>query len=654
MEEDVPEQEICCPIRSGRSYVHHEFSKGERQQIAKWMIQEKLTPKVMHLQFPTVKQKNFCKWKNKEMNQELFCTGAGRPDIIDEEGFKKFDSKHDGSVKLPLLKKLFNECCTDTALRKGRIVDGETVVASKSSFEKFHKKCESTPREAQSTTEARFREERDPRNFYTWAVLLYSYCALLPAAFVFNWDATTFSCGNDEVNRQKVYVKVVPNDIRDHPPAVVEGGLGMYIKKYFFHNSAGHVAPPVYVIADQSMEENEFVAFKIMGLSSTNAVGSYGYLVFCKSRAGHDNFYYWYVTTVVLPFIAEVKEHLGPAGCYSDGVPMCAFVSCDGEASQINVLMSRAVVEMFQIARVRLGKTPRSCSAVTQSSDIGNGFKAEKKVMKTAEFQDFANPVLLQLLCEAVSTRVDITPLARKLILTSLLQLIYAAHSVINLKLVVSSYTKFGQQGGNLDFYKILSACRGHISNHQKRLMHAKLPDFVVIMKREHQISEAAMDAAGIINVNKDGMALADDLTVSHKRACLITGDQIVAENERHRIRLDPATIRAANQARQRSAAEDALARARADCVRANAADAKQAKKRADKLDALEKKDALRQRKVSEVAAEKRAMATMTPAEKRQYRVQKAEAALNALPDIAEPRNFAAADAAEEDAMMEV
>jgi hypothetical protein len=192
-----------------------------------------------------------------------------------------------------MLKKLFNECCTDTALRKNRIIQGETIIPSKSSFEKFHKKCNSTPRVAQSTTEARYREERDPRNFFTWAVLLFAYCVFLPARLVFNWDATTLSCGNDAVNRQKVYMKVVPNNIEDYPPAVIEGGLGMYIKKYFFHNSAGHVAPPVYVIADPSMEENEFAAFKIMGLSSTNAVNSYGYIVFCKSRAGHDNFYHW-------------------------------------------------------------------------------------------------------------------------------------------------------------------------------------------------------------------------------------------------------------------------------------------------------------------------------------------------------------------------
>ena len=34
-----------------------------------------------------------------------------------------------------------------------------------------------------------------------------------------------------------------------------------------------------------------------------------GFLVFCRTRAGYDNFYLWYVQTVVLPFIAEVQVH---------------------------------------------------------------------------------------------------------------------------------------------------------------------------------------------------------------------------------------------------------------------------------------------------------------------------------------------------------
>jgi hypothetical protein len=107
------------------------------------------------------------------------------------------------------LKALFNKCASDTAIRSGKNNPGEFVVPSVSCFEKYHKACNSKAVLPQVTTVARDREEKDPRNFFTWAILLLAYCVFLPANLVFNWDATTFSCGNDEVNRQKVYVKIV-------------------------------------------------------------------------------------------------------------------------------------------------------------------------------------------------------------------------------------------------------------------------------------------------------------------------------------------------------------------------------------------------------------------------------------------------------------
>ena len=99
----------------------------------------------------------------------------------------------------------------------------------------------------------------------------------------------------------------------------------MYIKKYFFHNSAGQVAPPVYVIGDDSLGPEDCLTFKVTGLSNTNAVGAYGYLMFCQSRAGNDSFYVWYVTTAGLSFVMEVREHLGAGGLFPNGDQMCAI-----------------------------------------------------------------------------------------------------------------------------------------------------------------------------------------------------------------------------------------------------------------------------------------------------------------------------------------
>ena len=117
-----------------------------------------------------------------------------------------------------------------------------------------------------------------------------------------------------------------------------------------FHNLAGQVAPPLYAIGDDSLED--CLTFKVTGFSNTNAVDAYGYLVFCQSQAGNDCFYVWYVTTVVLPFIIKVREHRGADGLFPNGNQMTAFVLCVGEASQIRVLMSEDVVACFKDVKV--------------------------------------------------------------------------------------------------------------------------------------------------------------------------------------------------------------------------------------------------------------------------------------------------------------
>jgi hypothetical protein len=634
MEEESPEVEMPCPLRIGRDYRGHSFSSAEKRSIVKWMVQEDLTPSKIEEGWPSLKQNRVNKWRRKEADGfVIHDSKRARPKILDEEAVKEFDAGHCGNRDLRTLKVLFNKCASDTAIRSGENNPGEFVVPSVSCFEKYHKACNSKAVLPQITTVARDREEKDPRNFFTWAILLLAYCVFLPAALVFNWDATTFSCGNDEHNRQKVYMKVVRDvDDKKAPPAIVGGGLGMYIKKYFFHNSAGQVAPPVYVVADDSMEPNTYRAFKISGLSSTNAVGGYGYLVFCQSRAGNDAFYYWYVTTVVLPFIVQVREHLGVAGLFPNGDMMSAFVSCDGEASQIRVLMRADVVALFRQARVILGKTPRSCSAVTQSSDISNDFKSEKRVMKTAQYQDFQNPVLKALIQECTDPLGNFSDEAKKLLVNSLLQLIYTAHCVINLHIVMNGYTQFGQQGGNIDFYKIISACRGSITPRMRRLMFNASDHFVQIMRDRHQITEAEMDAAGIVNVNRPGTLPSEELTVSHKRAVVINGDSIIDENARHVERLNPVAIAARVQVARVSAAEKALTKAQEDVRRGNEIDARsqakiqaQADKRQAKLDKLEENRLARVAKSAAADAERLLMFNMTAAEKRAYRVQQAE-----------------------------
>lgn len=85
------------------------------------------------------------------------------------------------------------------------------------------------------------------------------------------------------------------------------------------------------------------------------------------------------MTTAVLPFVAEVRQHLDITGLSPDGDMMSAFVSSgEEEASQITMLMKTDVVALCRKANDMLGKTPPLCSGVTKSSDIANTFEAKK------------------------------------------------------------------------------------------------------------------------------------------------------------------------------------------------------------------------------------------------------------------------------------
>lgn len=99
------------------------------------------------------------------------------------------------------------------------------------------------------------------------------------AAMCFNWDATQYCV---DAEGHATIVKCRGDDERP-ATALSAGGLGFAIKYYHFHNAAGDMAPMVLIIADDTMEENEFFVQEVAGLSHTQLVDSTGYLVFTKT-----------------------------------------------------------------------------------------------------------------------------------------------------------------------------------------------------------------------------------------------------------------------------------------------------------------------------------------------------------------------------------
>jgi hypothetical protein len=128
----------------------------------------------------------------------------------------------------------------------------------------------------------------------------------IPPLCLINFDATQYYC---ELNGEGKEVMVRKCDNNDQPiTRICETGSGVFIKHYFMCNALGNVAPPLFVVSDESLPEDEVVPIKISGLTHSQEASSFGYLCFTKTRAGNDELYKWYFKTVLLEFVAILRE----------------------------------------------------------------------------------------------------------------------------------------------------------------------------------------------------------------------------------------------------------------------------------------------------------------------------------------------------------
>ena len=98
-------------------------------------------------------------------------------------------------------------------------------------------------------------------------------------------------------------------------PQTKNSGITAYFIKYYMLMSAsGFVGPPVYVIADDNMNNLDIDVYSVPDLS-LSVDAEKAYLVFCKSRACNYKFYDWFNSTILFNFIDSIKKRYD----YADG-----------------------------------------------------------------------------------------------------------------------------------------------------------------------------------------------------------------------------------------------------------------------------------------------------------------------------------------------
>lgn len=303
--------------------------------------------------------------------------GPGNPPILDKDAEKQIlDSVTDlvRTQKTPSTAKVEDMVVhgvRETLRRRGMVKNCDSV--SKSYLRSLFHKLRLHKCKVQTKTSARIEAEADPRNMYSMICLVKAFCENLPPRLIFNWDATQYITSND-LHATGVYIE----SMKSHNIAITSesnGTMAIAVKMFHCHNAAGYSTKPVFVIADDEMGEEEFKVFLVRGLGNNNVNRSNGWLCFTKTRACNRAFYRWFATEIVCKFVKKSRDSqpLKPNEDFH------AFVTCDGEARQLEAFMEDDIRTLLDTENIILAKIPASCSGISQPSDVSDFFKASKK-----------------------------------------------------------------------------------------------------------------------------------------------------------------------------------------------------------------------------------------------------------------------------------
>ena len=307
----------------------------------------------------------------------------------------------------------------------------------------------------------------------------------------------------------------------------------------------------------------------IPNFGNTADVGTVGYIVACKTRNCNAAFYRWYGTTIVEPFVQKCRTI---NECKNlDGTPERAFVTCDGEASQISVFQEEQMLALFVEALIDFGKSPASCSATCQSSDASVFFKALKAKLKSVSKEMAANGALEKRLKDFIEKKLinaDGSPhfsSERKTqTVGSLLIFSYTVKETLRGELIRDGYREIGQYP--LNFRKTMGKCTRQLSTREMEVMEREFPVAVQKFRNKGCITEAEYDEMGIVSVNDlaRNQKPKDQRPLQNQRSVIMNMEDCISKYRNYRAEVAARPIRIAREReerRQRKLEKDEAAR---------------------------------------------------------------------------------------------
>lgn len=389
----------------------------------------------------------------------------------------------------------------------------------------------------QITTEARRVASLDIRNFISMAVMNHVCGEGISWHCMGNMDATQFVLNFTNAS------KLISVKKSNESPTIRVGNndLDLFIKQYFLVSASGFLAQPLFIVAWDTLEDNDTIILKIPGLSFSYSGNLSGYLIFMKTRTANENFNRFLFQTYVVDFIQECRGRVGDVEKKNS-----FYLVIDGEASQLNALDIEEVIKIISDNNIDIGKGPASCSGVCGNAlDCGNLFKATKNSIKGKEGVgqgESPNSELESTIIQEINKneKLNKIPMEKKSkVSKAIVYLLHKEMGILTFDIIKNGFKRIGMipeyPGCSLTNFSLLdrtlSCCpsRKDIRPNEMKMIHEKFLTLVKFFEERGEITEKEFNDQGIRKYEEEEDSEEkkkknnNDLVLHRQRAVLLT-----------------------------------------------------------------------------------------------------------------------------------
>lgn len=293
------------------------------------------------------------------------------------------------------------------------------------------------------------------------------------------------------------------------------------------------------MVADENMAKDAIDVHKLNGLGMQVDQNSYSYLVFCHSRCGNVAFFSWYISTVIVDFVKNMRVigGLGPT--------VQAWYQLDGEAVQIECFTDPFIQKLLEENHISVGKLPASTTMVLQACDAGNAFKATKKKLKSIpkpNIEHNKHKIDVTASCLAKHDQIVGKKLAyahREPLINGLVRLQSALVSTITEGVILASFDNTGIWPFSID--KILSNCFRIMTDEEINIVKQSIIPLSEKIAIEGELKDSDLNSIIIIpTVDKPHATPKDQHCLSHKRAVCMTNKSVIDKetSRKHKLQI--------------------------------------------------------------------------------------------------------------------